>query len=44
MATAVNDLGPVLHRHDAELLFGEYIRWATADSWMLINAADPCGT
>jgi len=44
MATAVNDLGPVLHRKDAELLFGEHTRWATADSWKLINAADPCGT
>lgn len=44
MTTAVNDLGPVLHGRDAELLFSEYTRWATADSWRLINAVDPCGT
>lgn len=44
MATAIYEVGPVLHGKDAELLFGEYTRWATTDSWGLINADDPCGT
>lgn len=44
MATVVNEVGPVLHSTDTELLFGEYTRWVTTGSWGLINAADPCGT
>lgn len=44
MAKVIHDVGSVVPGKDAELLFGEYTRWATTDSWGLINAADPCGT
>ena len=44
LATALHEVGLVLHSTDTELLFGEYTRWATTGSWGLINAADPCGT
>jgi hypothetical protein len=44
MATVVNEIGPLLHSTDTELLFGEYTHWATTGTWMLINATDPCGT
>jgi hypothetical protein len=44
MATVVNEIGPLLHSTDTELLFGEYTRWATTGTWRLINATDPCGT
>lgn len=44
MAGTVIEITPVLHGTDAELLSGEYTRWASTNSWQLINAADPCGT
>ncbi|MBV9162080.1 MAG: radical SAM protein [Pseudonocardiales bacterium] len=44
MAGTVIEITPVLHDTDAELLSGEYTRWANTDSWQLINTADPCGT
>jgi hypothetical protein len=44
METAIGELGQALRREDAALLHREYDRWAGAQSWTLINAADPCGT
>lgn len=41
---AVTDLARRLPPAEAGVLRAEYARWNDADTWRLINAADPCGT
>jgi hypothetical protein len=44
MARAVADVAGVLPERHAQTLRHEHGRWAGAEEWRLINAADPCGT
>jgi hypothetical protein len=44
MARTVTDVAGVLPTRHAETLRREHGRWAAAEHWRLINAADPCGT
>jgi hypothetical protein len=44
IARAVADVAGVLPARHAQTLRHEHGRWAGAEEWRLINAADPCGT
>lgn len=41
---AVTDLARDLPPAEAGVLLAEHAHWSSADTWRLINAADPCGT
>jgi hypothetical protein len=44
MDDTVREVAVVLPASHVATLYREYERWQSADRWLLINAADPCGT
>jgi len=44
MDDTVREVAIVLPASHVATLYREYERWQSADRWLLINAADPCGT
>lgn len=44
LAAAIAAIEPALAPDHRDLVRHEHHRWASVDTWRLINAADPCGT